>query len=239
MATGRRLWNWHFWLGLTALAPLLWWMGSALVFALWPIQTVRGKAGSTGKAAPVLLLRGALAPPPEVLEGASSLTIRGVEGHAVALVERGEATEVWDLEPARSLGPVIPADWAREAARRDFAGPYEEAAVYLFPRKGPGLRISGTGPEQPAQPGEYGGPRPAYAFHLHAGSTHLYVDALTAEVRARRSSVWRFYDLAFRLHSFDFAPDGLKRSVTGAVIGLWFALGGTGLALALRRRKRG
>jgi hypothetical protein len=239
MAASRRLWNWHFWLGLAVLAPLLWWMGTALVFALWPIQTVRGKAGSTGRTAPVLLIRGPVMPPAAVVEGASSITIRGVEGHAVALVERGEATEVWDLEAARSLGPVIPVDWAREAARRDFAGPYDEVSVYLFPRSGPGSKLSGSGPDRLDKPGEYGGPRPAYAFYLRSGATHLYVDALTAEIRARRSGVWRFYDLAFTLHSFDFAPDGLKRLVTGAVIGLWFALGGTGLVLALRRRKRG
>ena len=70
---------------------------------------------------------------------------------------------------------------------------------------------------------------------------HLYVDALDGEVRARRTSLWRFYDLAFRLHGLDFLPDGGKRAVIWLVVLSWLALGVTGLRLGLawlRRSRR-
>lgn len=225
---------WHRRLGYAILLPLPFWMGTALVFALWPIRTVRGTAASTGRTPPVPGLEAWMLPPAERIAGARTVVLRHAEGHPVAVIERAEGTEVWDLPSGRSLGPVLPLAWAREAAQRDFAGPYEEEAVYLFPRSGPGQRVAGSGPARLAPPEEYGGPRPAYAFHLRAGRTRLYVDALGGEVRARRNAIWRFYDLAFRLHSFEFTGDGAKRAVLGAVALLWFALGATGLLLAAR-----
>jgi hypothetical protein len=39
----RRFWTWHRWLGLTILLPLVWWTGTALVFALRPIEEIRGR----------------------------------------------------------------------------------------------------------------------------------------------------------------------------------------------------
>jgi len=83
---------------------------------------------------------------------------------------------------------------------------------------------------------ENGGPRPSYASHYpgRAGS-HLYVDALDGQVKARRRAIWRFYDLAFRLHSFEFTNDGLKRGVLLTVCALWLALGVTGALMAWRK----
>jgi hypothetical protein len=61
---------------------------------------------------------------------------------------------------------------------------------------------------------------------------HLYVDALDGAVRARRTSLWRLYDGAFRLHGLDFLPDYAKRAVMWLVIAGWLALGVTGFRLA-------
>ena len=235
----RRLGLWHRRLGYALFLPLILWMGTALAFVLWPIRTVRGTAASTGRTAPDTGPIAWALPPADRLAGASMVTLRRVEGHPVAVIDRGKDTELWDLSSRQSLGAVLPLPWAREAARRDFAGSYEEAAAYLFPRTGSGFRVAGTGPDSLDQPEEYAGPRPAYAFHLRPGNTRLYVDALSGEVRARRNAIWRFYDLAFRLHSFEFTRDGIKRTVLGAVVSLWFALGATGLLLAARGwRKR-
>lgn len=233
------MWSWHLWLGLATVIPLLYWMGTAFVFAIWPIQTVRGVASSTGQAAPAHRLQGWMLPPSEKIEGARSVTLRQVEGHPVAVLDRGNATEVWDFETRQSLGPVLPLPWAREAARRDFSRSYEEEAVYLFPRSGSGVRMAGNGPDTLPLPAEYTGPLPVYAFHLLPGATHLYVDALGGELRARRAGIWRIYDWAFRLHSFEFVGDMAKRAVIAGAVALWLALGGTGLIMALRKlRKR-
>lgn len=157
----------------------------------------------------------------------------------MTIVDRETSTDIWDLEAHRSLGAVIPPAWAREAARRDFSGDFEEVSVYLHPRSGPGIRQAGVGPETLPLPTEYAGPLPAYAFRLRPGGTHLYVDALTGDLRARRTSVWRAYDLAFRLHGFDFTWDGIKRGVIWATAALWLGVGMTGTLIAIRKpRKR-
>lgn len=238
IANWRRIWEWHLWLGVSFLVPLVFWLGTALVFVLWPIETVRGKSLSSGRGLPPTTLQSWMTPPPAALEGAMGVVLKNVEGHPVALVDRGAGTEVWDLGEKKHLGPVLPLDWARGAARRDIRGAYDEEAVYLFLRSGPGQRVAGNGPTTLSLASEYAGPRPAYAFHLRNASLHLYVDALTGEVRARRRGIWRFYDLAFRLHSLEFLPDGSKRILMMGVIALGFVLSITGLAMAVKRLRR-
>lgn len=222
----RRLWDWHLWTGLVLVLPLLWWMATAVVFALWPIEQVRGRTLSTGRTAPAVSLKASHSLPPAQVEGALSATLLAVEGHPVAVIRRESGTDVWDLEAGRSLGPVVPLDWALEAARRDFDGTFQVASTRLL-RAGE------------AAPAEYAGPLPAYAIHLAGPERmHLYVDALTGEVRARRTGVWRFYDLCFNLHSLAITGDGTKRVLILLVCALWFALGGTGLVMAWRRLRR-
>ena len=236
--TWRKVWKWHLWLGITVLVPLVFWLGTALFFALWPIESIRGKSLSTGQSPPPVPLQSWMIPPPSVLEGAFGVSLRIVEGHPVATVERVGGTEVWDLSEKQNLGPVLPLSWVRQAASRDFGGTYEEENVYLFLRSGPGRRLIGSGPVTLALPGEYTGPLPAYAFHLRKGDMHLYVDALTGDVRARRRDIWRIYDLAFRLHSLEFLSDGAKRILMMAVIALGLGLIGTGLSMAVKRLRR-
>jgi uncharacterized iron-regulated membrane protein len=67
---------------------------------------------------------------------------------------------------------------------------------------------------------------------------HLYMDALSGEIRARRRSIWRIYDFAFRLHSLEFLSDGAKRTLMVAVVGLGLVLSTTGLAMAMKRLRR-
>lgn len=214
-------------------------MGSALVFVLWPIRAVRGNASSTGLTAPTPAFQAIMLPPPERMAGVRSVLLRHAEGHAVSILDWGDRTEIWDMASQRSLGSTLPLEWARAAARRDFSGPYDETAVYLFPRSGPGRLVAGAGASPLPASQDYAGPRPVYAFHLRPGATRLYVDALEGEVRARRNGIWRAYDLAFRLHSFEFAQDSAKRMVLTAVLGLWLILGATGLLMATRRWRRG
>ena len=235
----RKLWNWHLWLGLGLLLPLLWWMGTAVVFALWPIEEVRGRTFSTGQKAPTGTLRSGMGVPPELLEGARAVTLRNVEGHPVAIVERDPKALLWDLEARQPLGECIPLPWAQAAAQRDYKGSFALEAVYLYPQQGPGQRASGSGPLVQPLPSEYTGPLPVYAFHLQRGpAMHLYVDALSGEVRARRTRVWRFYDWCFRLHSLEIVGDGTKRILTLAICALWFGLGSTGLFMAWRRLRK-
>ncbi len=241
MATmrGRKIGWWHLWLGVALLIPLLWWVGTAVVFALWPIETVRGKALSTGNPVPTVPLGPDALPTSEMVIGAQAVTLRTVEGNPVAIIQRGGSPEVWDLKTKSRLGPMIPLPWARASAERDFHGDFKATEVHLYDSHGRGRRLEPTAGPRSELPSEYAGPLPVYAFHLGTGpNMHLYVDALTGEVRARRTSIWRFYDLCFRLHSLEFTPDLAKRVLILAVGGCWIALGGTGLVMASRIWKR-
>lgn len=232
----RRIWNWHLWLGVGLILPLAWWVITALVFSLWPIETIRGNSLRGAKPGISLDLSAAPLPPAALLQGARSLHLRSVRGRALAVADRGETTEVWDLAESRSLGQAIPAEWAVEAAREDLASPPQAEAAYYLPRKGAPRRVWGQGPETLPDPAEYGGPRPAYAVHFQGSKgLHLYVDALDGQVKARRRALWRFYDLAFRLHSFEFTGDGSKRGTMMIVCLAWLGLGITGGIMAWRR----
>lgn len=235
----RRLWNGHLWLGVGLLLPLVWWMGTAVAFAIWPLDQVRGRALSSGQKAVSVPLKAGMVPPPDLVEGARMVSIRTVEGHPISVVHREEGLIVWDLEGRRSLGPAIPMDWALAAAKRDFKGDFLPRTIIFYRQDGRGETLKGDGEKEWAPSTEYPGPFPAYAFHLDQGpSMHLYVDGLTGEVKARRSGVWRFYDWCFRLHSLDIVGDGTKRGVILAASGLWFALGITGSAMAWRKLRR-
>ena len=211
-------------------------MGTAIVFIAWPMDVVRGRHLSAGRPAAVEVLPSGLAVPASLLEGASSLSVRRVEGHIVAVAQRPQGPQVWDLERGVSLGSTLPVEWVEQVARRGFRGAFEVEAVYLYGADGVGQRLSGSGPGSVPTPGEFSGPFPTYAFHLAAGpSTHFYVDALTGEPRQRRTMIWRAYDLAFRLHSFDFASEKIRRTLMGAVClgGLLAVL--TGILMAWKR----
>ncbi len=235
--TSRTLWRAHLWLGLGLLLPWIWWTATAGVFSLWPMATVRSTPAPPRPEGPALRLSEQHLPPAHLFKGALSLKVAPVLERPLALVDRGaDQTEVWDLGAARSLGPCLPTSWILALAERDQGAGKRPVAIYLLPRSGGARRVSGVGPDRLGDPQEYTGPRPAYALHYQEGpALHLYLDALEGQVRARRSAVWRAYDFAFRLHSFEFARDGVKRSVQLTVCILGLALGVTGALMGSRK----
>lgn len=240
MVVGRKMGSWHLWLGVGLVLPLIWWLSTAIVFITWPMDVVRGRHLAGGQTPAVEALPAGLQVPASLLEGARTLTVRRVDGHILAVAHRPEGPQVWDLDRGVALGPVIPFAWVEQIARKDFRGSFEIEEVYLYGPEGIGKRLVGSGPESLPTPGEFSGPFPAYAFHLASGpSAHFYVDALTGEARQRRTGIWRAYDLAFRLHSLEFLPEGIRRPLMGLVGlgGLLAALTGTLMAWK-RLRKR-
>jgi uncharacterized iron-regulated membrane protein len=229
MATNRTLWTWHRWLGLASLLPLLWWVGTGFLFAFWSIERVRGADLASQEEAPPASLPAGSKLPEEALAGASSVQVRAVAGHWVVIRERDqEPPRVFSLDTGEALGTAIPEAWARELAARDFAPEADISAVFLYQRANPNA-------PQAEPPEEYAGPLPAYAVHFaHDSGMHLYLDGLSGQVRARRTEIWRWYDLAFRLHSLDILPaweeagDTPKRVLFWLIAGLWFAVGASG-----------
>lgn len=242
MAVSRRWWTWHLWLGLGLALPILWWLATALVFVAWPMDEVRGRHLAGAPAAVQAPLPLSLALPPELLDGHAVLTLRRIEGHLAAVAlgpgGHGAATQVWDLDAGMAVGPVIPAAWAEAAARRGVRGAPAPTAGLLLAGEGPAQVLTGTPKDLAAAATEYPGPFPAYAFHFEVESLHVYVDALTGEVRQRRTARWRFYDLAFRLHALEMVPEGLRRPLMALVALTGLLTAATGAVLGWKRLRR-
>ena len=70
-------------------------------------------------------------------------------------------------------------------------------------------------------------------------ATTLYIDPATADVRARRSSTWRFYDFFWKLHVMDY-DDGADFNhpllITAAGAAIFVAMSGLVLLIIKMRR---
>tara|TARA_R110002051_G_C8757399_1_gene501143 strand:+ start:1150 stop:1551 length:402 start_codon:yes stop_codon:yes gene_type:complete len=89
-------------------------------------------------------------------------------------------------------------------------------------------------------PTEYGRPGPVWQIRFDdAGDTTLYIDPKRADVLARRSSTWRFYDFFWKLHVMDY-DDGENFNhpllITAAGAAIFVAISGMILLVIKMRR---
>jgi hypothetical protein len=120
------------------------------------------------------------------------LELRTIAGRPAALITGRDArARLYDLDSGRQISPV-PMTLAVRIAEADHEGEARAARVE---------RVTG-------QHGEYRGPVPAWRVDFDDGAERsLYVVADTGEVRARRTTLWRTYDLLWRLHIMDWSGD--------------------------------
>jgi len=182
----------HKWIALIVGVQVLFWVAGGLVMTVLPIGVVRGEhhapevsrpALAAGEAAPLsqVLARSGLASP---VEATLKTTPRGL---------------VWLVTPAR--GPAVALDGvsglrlppldrvgALAAARAGYRGDSAPTTV----------RFLTTAPRETRKEG------PLWRVDFaDAEGTTLYISPATGEVVSRRSGVWRFYDLFWRLHVMD------------------------------------
>ncbi len=193
----------HRWLGLLVSLQLLAWSLGGFLFSILPLDLVRGERDMVST--PFVQLEAtAVEFIPESIRASVSAFRRSDGGPAtVALVDRGlgPAWELRDvggalvtrLDPANGDPlPLITPDEARTLAVRDFAHEPGESRVTLI---------------ESDPPVEYrSGQLPAYLVELdHAKRPHIYVDAETGQVTARRNRSWRVFDFFWMLHTMDYA----------------------------------
>jgi hypothetical protein len=180
----------HKWLALIVGVQVLFWVGSGLFFAAFPIAHVRSEHRIAARQAPPL---NAARSPAEIAallpEAPTRLTYeRDVVGRQVAVAEFGRRRPILiDLDDWRVASP-LDADAAALIARTYIAG---------SPRVKQRRLVTAETPE-------YRGPLPAWrvAFDDAEGLT-VYVVADTGRVAARRSDLWRVYDALWALHIMD------------------------------------
>lgn len=223
----------HKWLALLIGAQLLLWFASGAVMSFLPIGEVRGEhLVSRSQQAPIPP-GVALAPNERLLEAAGgpvdSITLRMLDGRAVAEVVVGKRTLLLDARSAAPLGTVDAAmagriatgAWLRSAPRIDGIGAVEREST------------------------EYRGPLPAWRVKFSDNDeTAVFVAADTGRVTGVRTGTWRFYDLFWGLHIMDWKNHEDTNSpwlVAFALGALMLGLAGTVLLVMrwpLRRRRQ-
>lgn len=178
----------HKWLALIVGVQILFWFGSGLFFAAFPIEQVRSEHRIAEHPAAVLS-----APmrdvSPLLPEAPTRVTYeRDVLGAPVAVAEFSERRPILiDLADWRVASPLS-AEAAEQIARAYVAGSPRVREHRLITEETP----------------EYRGVLPAWRIAFDDGEgLAVYVAADTARVTARRSDLWRVYDALWALHIMD------------------------------------
>lgn len=181
----------HKWLALIVGAQMLFWVGSGLFFAAFPIERVRSEhrvAHPTMALAP-LPARAPTEMAALLPEAPTRVTYeRTPAGEAVAVAEFATRRPILiDLDDWRVASPLS-AEVAAQIAQAYIAD-------------APGVReVRLVSAESP----EYRGVLPAWRVVFDdAEGLAVYVAADTARVTARRSDLWRLYDALWALHIMD------------------------------------
>jgi len=184
----------HKWVGLIVGLQILAWVVSGLFMTFFPIEQVRSehnirKAEPRDLRAAVGLTSAANAIA-AVSAPVSRLELVDIAGRWMWRVDsEGKPHTLIDAEKGKVVSPLSEAA-ARQIAAADFAGDTAIVSAALI---------------KEAPPLEFRGALPAWQIvFADADETHLYVDALTGRVAARRSGLWRTYDFLWGLHIMDY-----------------------------------
>lgn len=218
----------HKWVALVIGIQIFLWISGGVVMSVIPIERVHGDHKIAEQSAPVISPSD-LIPLSDIVE---KLHLQGVsDAHLTSVIQR----PVWQISDAQGQPHLVDAqtgmqlnpvsqDLARQIAINDYNGKGQIKTIQML-----------TDP-----PAEYsrGGPIWQIVFSDRDATT-LYVDPTTAEVRARRSATWRFYDFFWRLHVMDY-DDGASFNhpllITAAGAALFVAVSGLVLLFIKMRR---
>lgn len=178
----------HKWLALIVGVQILFWFGSGLFFAAFPIERVRSEHRIAEH--PVAALSAPMRDVTPLLpEAPTRVTYElDVLGEPVAVAEFPERRPILiDLTDWRVASPLS-AEAAEQIARAYVAGSPSVRERVLVTEATP----------------EYRGVLPAWRIAFDDGEgLAVYVAADTARVTARRSDLWRVYDALWALHIMD------------------------------------
>jgi uncharacterized iron-regulated membrane protein len=227
----------HKWVGLVVAIQVLFWVVGGLVMTVLPISWVRGENHAPPPVATRLIAIGEMKSPAELALGSAevrSAELRATPRGPLWLVKTKSARHVFDAASGLPLSRLTP-DEATGAAKLAYVGRGEPGQALFLQR--------------PPQEAATTTPLYSVTFDDAVGTT-LYLDPDTGETVKRRSNLWRFYDLFWRLHIMDW-PAGenfnhpliiaaaaltLFVTVTGVIL-LWLRLARDLRNLDNRRRR--
>lgn len=231
----RRLHAAHRWIAAVALAQLLVWTTTGLLFSILPQERVSGASVPKAHDAPIPADAGAQSPDAIARRAAEAgvqritkIELRATPAGLFYIV-RGDGGPLRLDARTGAPAPVSLAE-AEETARRDQPGrpPVLESRLI----------------ERDPHPEYRTKPLPAFRIALgDASGMVIYVDAKTGDVSARRSDAFRAFDLFFRVHTMDYGATGSLNNpllTAAAVLGLLTVWSGVVLwGVRVARRIRG
>lgn len=252
----------HRWLSLIISLQLLAWSLGGFVFSILQLQDVRGRSDSNQIEPAALDLAQVVISPAQALASLTRTDMNVAQSGSAAVAEvrlhRRMERLIYSLfsRERELLGMVdavtgvvlgeISAEEAESIALADFKHPSLAVEVEYLAADLAGDVEAGR---VEGRPQEYrGGVLPAYRVVLdHQREPHIYIDAKSGRVTARRNDLWRVFDFFWMLHIMDYqqredfnhpllvAASGF--AVLSALSGL--VLWGLRLPRQWRRRRRG
>lgn len=191
----RALYFLHRWIALVVALQLLAWSLGGLVFSCLDIDDVHGDLDRAPRATPAALPSAGVVEVGGVLGRVQGTAVRATlverRGRVVWQVERAEGPPLlFDARDGAPLGRVD-ADEAKRLALADVVGASAVLDATLF-EKDPPLEYRDK-------------PLPAWRVVVeHDKDIHVYLNAVTGEVTARRNARWRLWDFFWMLHVMDY-----------------------------------
>lgn len=189
----RRVRQLHLWFGLAIGAQLGLWLISGLFMTWFSIETVRGSHLKKDAEIDLISNVSDILPPRGMLEAMDvppeTITLKMLEGRPVWLLENGRTRALFDGRTGAVISPL-----SAETAKR----------IAISRYAGRGALITTEFLQNP--PREYGRPGSAWRVDFDKPQrASFYVDAVTGEVKAVRTTLWRVFDFMWGLHIMDWS----------------------------------
>ena len=181
-------------IGVVAGLQILFWTVSGLFFTLFPMETIRGDLWRPviehGSLADMSVTLSAEDVVQQAGSDISSLELKPFLGAPVWLVESRAGRQMIDARTGDVRSPLSQTDIDRLVDRFDDrpSGLGSLTVTYLIH-------------ENPLR--EYGGPLPTWVLEYEPQKQRIYVDAVTGDIRAVRTTKWRIFDVLWRFHIMD------------------------------------
>lgn len=177
----------HKWLALIVGVQVALWVVSGLFMTLYPIERVRGEHLTRAPAPPVLGAPAVL--PDDAGLDVASFRLAQYGGRPVVVAEADGTRTLHDAYTGERIAAPDEAR-IRELAREAYLGEGDVASV---------RRIETDAPI------EYRGALPVWQVVFDGSQAlHLYLDVGSGEIVARRTRLWRIYDVMWMLHIMDY-----------------------------------
>lgn len=225
----------HLWLGIGIGLQLGLWLISGLFMTVFPIDAVRGTHLQSEVSHPLSTITQELMTPGQLLvqegQNETALTLTIIAGSPVYLLKIDEQTRAFDAVSGESREALSEKAALNIAATR-FAGQGSVGSATFF---------ADTAPR------EYGRSGPVWRVDFdRPDRASFYIDAVTGELKAVRTGLWRTFDFMWGLHIMDWSNRENFNSWwirATATFSLFFFLSGFGLvvlrlgSMAVRRRR--